>query len=599
MKHVMKFYKPYIITVIAAILLLFGQALLELMLPAYMADIINGGILKGDMGYIYETGALMLGIAAIMCLFAIGVGFLASRVSAKVGRDVRAALFRRVTAFSPAEMETFSTASLITRSTNDVQQVQNATVMLIRMAFFAPVMGVGALYQALRTNLNLSWTIGLSLAAVLILLLITFFTTMPKFKIVQTMIDKINLVVNERLSGNLVIRAFNTEKYEEQRFEKANKDYMNLNLFINKAMALLMPAMFLIMDLVSVLVVWVGAKYISAGTLLIGDVLAFIQYAMILIISFLFIAMMFIMVPRAVVSMNRIGEVLATEGPVKDPEAPISFPEAMAVSGEQELSQLQASAVPNGTLEFDHVYFKYPDAQAYVLEDISFTAKPGQTTAFIGSTGSGKSSLVNLVPRFFDASQGRILVNGVDIKEVTLKDLRDKIGYVPQKALLFSGTIGSNIAFNDENMSKEQIERATEVAQALDFVNQKEEGFDDPIAQGGGNVSGGQKQRLSIARALAKDAEILVFDDSFSALDFTTDAALRQSLKENYKDKTILIVAQRINTIMDADQIVVLDDGRIVGMGTHRELLASCSVYREIASSQLDEGKLEGGKING
>lgn len=583
MKHVMKFYKPYILTVIAAIALLFGQALMELKLPEYMAAIINGGILKGDMSYIYKTGLIMLVIAALMCLFAIGVGFLASRVSAKVGRDVRGALFRRVTAFSPAEMETFSTASLITRATNDVQQVQNATVMLIRMAFFAPVMGVGALYQALKTNFNLSWTIGLSLVAVLILLLVTFFTTMPKFKIVQTMIDKINLVVNERLSGNLVIRAFNTEKYEEQRFEKANKDYMNLNLFINKAMALLMPAMFLIMDLVSVLVVWVGAKYVSAGTLQIGDVLAFIQYAMILIISFLFIAMMFIMVPRAVVSMNRIGEVLATHGTVTDPDSPKTFNQD----------------VPAGTLEFKNVYFKYPDAKAYVLEDISFVARPGQTTAFIGSTGSGKSSLINLVPRFFDASQGQVLVDGTDVKEVTQKELRARIGYVPQKALLFSGTIGSNIAFSDESMSPEQIKKATQVAQALDFVNQKEEGFDDPIAQGGGNVSGGQKQRLSIARALAKNAEILVFDDSFSALDFTTDAALRKALKESYSDKTILIVAQRINTIIDADQIVVLDEGRIVGVGTHRELLASCPVYMEIASSQLDADKLEGGEIDG
>ncbi|HKM28185.1 MAG TPA: ABC transporter ATP-binding protein [Anaerovoracaceae bacterium] len=583
MKHVMKFYKPYILTVIAAIALLFGQALMELKLPEYMAAIINGGILKGDMSYIYKTGLIMLVIAALMCLFAIGVGFLASRVSAKVGRDVRGALFRRVTAFSPAEMETFSTASLITRATNDVQQVQNATVMLIRMAFFAPVMGVGALYQALKTNFNLSWTIGLSLVAVLILLLVTFFTTMPKFKIVQTMIDKINLVVNERLSGNLVIRAFNTEKYEEQRFEKANKDYMNLNLFINKAMALLMPAMFLIMDLVSVLVVWVGAKYVSAGILQIGDVLAFIQYAMILIISFLFIAMMFIMVPRAVVSMNRIGEVLATHGTVTDPDSPKTFNQD----------------VPAGTLEFKNVYFKYPDAKAYVLEDISFVARPGQTTAFIGSTGSGKSSLINLVPRFFDASQGQVLVDGTDVKEVTQKELRARIGYVPQKALLFSGTIGSNIAFSDESMSPEQIKKATQVAQALDFVNQKEEGFDDPIAQGGGNVSGGQKQRLSIARALAKNAEILVFDDSFSALDFTTDAALRKALKESYSDKTILIVAQRINTIIDADQIVVLDEGRIVGVGTHRELLASCPVYMEIASSQLDADKLEGGEIDG
>ncbi|MEG1068392.1 MAG: ABC transporter ATP-binding protein [Anaerovoracaceae bacterium] len=578
MKKVLKYYKPYLGFIFLSIVLLFGQAMLELELPTYMANIINKGIVAGDMSYIYQTGAIMLGIAGMLCLCAIGVSFFAAKVSAKVGRDLRGAVFHKVSAFSPAEMETFSTASLITRSTNDVQQVQGATVMILRMACFAPVMGIGALTKALQSSLDLSWTIALALGGVICVLIFMFVSTMPKFKIVQKMIDKINLVINERLSGTLVIRAFNTEKYEEQRFESANRDYMKLNLFINRAMAFMMPAMMVIMNLASVLIVWVGAKYIDLGTMMIGDVLAFIQYAMILITSFLVISMMFIMIPRAVVSMNRIGQVLETEVTIKETANPISFP-----------------ASSDGTIEFKNVSFKYPDADDCVLENINFVAKPGQTTAFIGSTGSGKSSLINLIPRFFNVTDGQIIIDGVNINDVSLHDLRKKIGYVPQKALLFSGTIGSNISYSDENMSVETIEKATDVAQAMDFVNQKENGFDDHIAQGGGNISGGQKQRLSIARALAKDSDILIFDDSFSALDYTTDAALRKSLKENYSNRTVLIVAQRINTIIDADQIVVLDEGHIEGIGTHKELLKSCTVYREIVSSQLDEDKLEGG----
>lgn len=578
MKKVLKYYKPYLGFIFLSIVLLFGQAMLELELPTYMANIINKGIVAGDMSYIYQTGAIMLGIAGMLCLCAIGVSFFAAKVSAKVGRDLRGAVFHKVSAFSPAEMETFSTASLITRSTNDVQQVQGATVMILRMACFAPVMGIGALTKALQSSLDLSWTIALALGGVICVLIFMFVSTMPKFKIVQRMIDKINLVINERLSGTLVIRAFNTEKYEEQRFESANRDYMKLNLFINRAMAFMMPAMMVIMNLASVLIVWVGAKYIDIGTMMIGDVLAFIQYAMILITSFLVISMMFIMIPRAVVSMNRIGQVLETEVTIKETANPISFP-----------------ASSDGTIEFKNVSFKYPDADDCVLEHINFVAKPGQTTAFIGSTGSGKSSLINLIPRFFDVTDGQIIIDGVNINDVSLQDLRKKIGYVPQKALLFSGTIGSNIAYSDENMSVEIMEKATNVAQAMDFVSQKENGFDDHIAQGGGNISGGQKQRLSIARALAKDSDILIFDDSFSALDYTTDAALRKSLKENYSNRTVLIVAQRINTIIDADQIVVLDEGHIEGIGTHKELLKSCTVYKEIVSSQLDEDKLEGG----
>ena len=579
MKEVLKFYKPYIGLIIMSIVLLFGQAMLELELPTYMANIINQGIVKGDMNYIYKTGALMLGIAAAICILAIGVSFFAAKVSSKASKGIRSAVFHKVSSFSPAEMESFSTASLITRSTNDIQQVQGATVMVLRLAAFAPVMGIGALVKALNSNLKLSWTIGLALLAVVCVLIFMFINTMPKFKIVQKMIDRINLVVNERLSGNLVIRAFNTEKYEEQRFEKANKDYMKLNLFINRAMAFMMPVMFLIMNLTSVLVVWVGAKYIDLGTMMIGDVLAFIQYAMILIMSFLVITMMFIMIPRAIVSMNRIGEVLKTDLSITDPDNP----QALSDEGK-------------GQLVFNNVYFKYPDAEDYVLEDVSFTANPGQTTAFIGSTGSGKSTLVNLIPRFFDTTDGNILLDGVNVKDVSTHALREKIGYVPQKALLFSGTIGSNISYSDESMSEERIEKAAFVAQAQDFISEKEKGFEEYISQRGSNVSGGQKQRLSIARALAKDAQILIFDDSFSALDFATDAALRKSLKQYFSDKNILIVAQRINTIMDADQIIVLDEGKVVGSGTHNQLLKSCSVYREIAASQLDLDKLSGGE---
>ena len=582
MKKIAQYYKPYTWLILITIVLLIGQVLMELQLPTYMSDIINNGVIAGDTPYIYNMGIKMLFVALVLCCCAIGVSFFASRVSAKVSMNLRSGIFRKVTSFSPAEMEKFSTASLITRSTNDIQQIQTATVMVMRMGLYAPVMGAGALIKALDTNVKLSWTIGLALICVIALLMTMYFTTMPKFKLIQKMVDGVNLVVNERLSGILVIRAFNTEKYEQARFEKVNANYTGLNLFVNRAMSFMMPGMMLIMNLTSVLVVWAGAKYIDTGSLMIGDVLAFTQYAMLLIMSFLFIAMMFIIIPRATVSMNRVGKVLSTEVSISDTKNPQTFPETS-----------------KGNLAFENVSFKYPDAEDYVLNDISFTAKPGQTTAFIGSTGSGKSSLVNLIPRFFDITAGKILIDGVNIKDVTLHDLRGRIGYVPQKALLFSGTINTNIAFSDENMSEESIKRAVRIAQSSEFVTEKEDGYDSLISQGGTNISGGQKQRLSIARALAKDSNILIFDDSFSALDFTTDANLRKALKKDCTDKTILIVAQRINTIIDADQIIVLDEGRIVGSGTHKELLVSCPVYKEIALSQLDEDKLAGGVING
>ena len=571
----MKYFKPYIPYILAAVVLLFAEAMLELALPGYMADIIDDGIIAGDMKQIYKIGILMIGISAAIVLCATGVSLFASKTAARSARDIRKAVFRKVMHFANEEMEDFSTASLITRSTNDIQQIQMATVMTLRLGMFAPVMGIGAIIKALRTSVSLAWTIGIAFSAIVILMAFMFIITLPKFKVVQEKIDKLNLVMNERLRGILVIRAFNTQKYEEDRFDHANNDLTKLNLFVNRAMSVMMPVMMLIMNLTSILIVWAGAHYIDAGNLEIGSMLAFIQYAMQIIISFLFIAMMFIFLPRAAVSMGRVGEILEKEISITDKE------------NTQEIRD------KCGVVEFKNVSFRYADAEDAVLSDISFTARPGETTAFIGSTGSGKTTLVNLIPRFFDVTEGSITIDGVDIRDMKQHELREMIGYVPQKGMLFSGDIKSNIAYGAEDKSFENIKRAAEVAQAEDFIMEKEEGFDAPVAQGGTNVSGGQKQRLSIARALAKKAPIYIFDDSFSALDFKTDAALRKELKKSAGESTLLIVAQRISTIADADQIIVLNEGRIAGKGTHKELMQTCGVYREIASSQLDSGKGE------
>ena len=575
MKETLKYFKPYIPYILAAVVLLFAEAMLELALPGYMADIIDDGIIAGDMKQIYKIGILMIGISAAIVLCATGVSLFASKTAARSARDIRKAVFRKVMYFANEEMEDFSTASLITRSTNDIQQIQMAAVMTLRLGMFAPVMGIGAIIKALRTSVSLAWTIGIAFGAIVILMAFMFIITLPKFKVVQEKVDKLNLVMNERLRGILVIRAFNTQKYEEDRFDHANNDLTKLNLFVNRAMSVMMPVMMLIMNLTSILIVWVGAHYIDAGNLEIGSMLAFIQYAMQIIISFLFIAMMFIFLPRAAVSMGRVGEILKKEISITDKE------------NTQEIKEKR------GIVEFKNVSFRYADAEDAVLSDISFTAKPGETTAFIGSTGSGKTTLVNLIPRFFDVTEGSITIDGVDIRDMKQHDLREMIGYVPQKGMLFSGDIKSNIAYGAEDKSFENIKRAAEVAQAEDFIMEKEEGFDAPVAQGGTNVSGGQKQRLSIARALAKKAPIYIFDDSFSALDFKTDAALRKELKKSAGESTLLIVAQRISTIADADQIIVLNEGRIAGKGTHKELMQTCGVYREIASSQLDSGKGE------
>lgn len=579
MKTVFSYYRKYIPFMLVGVVALFGQVITELMLPTYMSDIINNGIVPGDMAHIRHVGIIMILIAAIAAACSITGGLFASLTAAKTARDIRKNLFSKVTEFSTAELERFSTASLITRSTNDVQMVQQATVMCLRMLLFAPLMGIGAIIMALRTSISLSWTVGLAVICVLGLMVFAFLAVFPKFKVMQEKLDRINLIMKERLSGTLVVRAFRTEKHEQERFDEANEDLTKLYIFVNRCLAFMMPSMTLIMSGVGVLIVWVGAHLVEAQQLLIGDMLAYLQYAMHVIMSFMFVTMIFVMLPRAAVSIRRIGEVLDTEVTIKDPQ--------------------EAATISEGILEFSEVAFAYPESEEKVLEGISFTAMPGQTTAIIGGTGSGKSTLINLIPRFYDVTEGRILLGGTDIRDMTQHELRSHIGIVPQKGTLFSGTIESNLRYGDEEASMEDLIKAAEIAQAIDFINENPEGFQREISQGGANVSGGQKQRLCIARALVKKPEVLIFDDSFSALDFATDRALRKALKENIGNSTFIIVAQRINTIMDADRILVLDDGHMVGLGTHRELMANCDVYREIALSQLSEKELEMDKAAG
>lgn len=573
MKRVLKYYVPYIPMMLAVVVLLYMQAMSELALPEYMARIVDNGIIAGDMNYIYKTGVVMIGISLLITVCAIGAGFFSSRLAAGAAKKLRGDLFKKIMSFSRQEMTGFSTASLITRSTNDIQQIQQTSVMVFRMALFAPIMGMGALTKAIRTSLELSWTIGVALAAMIIVMGFSFSITMPRFAILQKLVDKINLIMNERLNGILVIRAFTTERREEERFDQTNKELTDLNLFINRVMSFNMPLMMLIMNVTSMLVVWAGASLVDLGSIQVGNILEFVQYAMHVIMSFLFITMMFIMIPRSFVSAKRVGEVLEVENTILEPKNPVYE----KIKGE---------------VEFKNVSFRYPDAEEDILTDISFKAVPGQTTAFIGSTGSGKSTLINLVPRFYDVTSGEILIDGVDIRNISQKHLRDAIGYVPQKGVLFSGTIESNLKFGDENATLHDLKESAEIAQSLNFILDKPKQFEEEIAQGGTNVSGGQRQRLSIARALVKKAPINIFDDSFSALDFKTDAALRKALEENMSDSTMLIVAQRINTIKNADQIVVLDDGKIAGIGKHKELLETCKVYREIAESQLDKEEM-------
>ena len=525
--------------------------------------------------YIVIAGLKMLGLALAAMLATVIVTLLASRTAAGVAKNLRNDVFQKVVSFSNQEFEKFSTASLITRSTNDIQQIQMLLVLLLRIVFYAPIVAVGGCIMALQKNSSMFWVIGVAMVAVLSLVVVLFSITMPRFKLMQKLVDKLNLVSREILSGLWVIRAFGTQKYEEKRFDGVNRDLTKTNLFVNRVMTCMMPAMMLTMNAVTVLIVWVGADKINAGGMQVGDLMAFIQYTMQIVMSFLMISMMSIMLPRATVSANRIQEVLETEVEIADPARPEDF-------------------VPSktGEVEFQDVSFRYPGADEDVLENITFTAKKGETTAFIGSTGSGKSTLVNLIPRFYDATKGRILVNGRDVREVTQYELRARIGYVPQKGVLFSGTIESNLKYGGDSISDRDMEQAAQIAQATEFIGAKPDGYQSEISQGGGNVSGGQKQRLSIARAIAKHPEIYIFDDSFSALDYKTDVALRKELKEKTAGATVLIVAQRISTILHAEQIIVLDEGKIVGKGTQEELLQSCEVYQQIALSQLSKEEL-------
>lgn len=536
-----------------------------------------------QMGYLVRIGLLMLGLAALGMVAAVLVGFIASRTAAKVGATLRSKLFRRVVSFSDAEVQSFSAASLITRGTNDIQLVQMVTVMLLRMVLYAPILAIGGIIMVSRTNLAMSWIIILAVAVIFVLIMVLMRVALPKFQIMQTLIDRVNLVSREILTGLPVIRAFDRQPYEEKRFDEASTKLMKTQLFTNRVMTFMMPLMMLIMNGVSVLIVWVGGSYIDNGTIQTGDLIAFITYAMVIIMGFLMIGMISIMLPRADVAAQRVNEVLETKPTICDPAADKARDAELRRSDE------------GATIAFNDVSFRYGDSKECVLEHIDFTAESGKTTALIGSTGSGKSTVIKLIERFYDVTEGSVTIDGVDVRDVTQQALREQLGYVPQKAFLFSGTIESNVAYADEGMPVDRIREAVDIAQASEFVASKEEGLGTRVSQGGSNVSGGQRQRLAIARALATEARAYLFDDSFSALDYKTDAALRQELHTRLGGKTVVIVAQRISTVLHADRIVVLDDGRIVGRGTHEELMETCEEYREIAMSQLSEAELNGG----
>ena len=574
MRRIAKYLKPYLWQIAAVLALVFVQAMTDLQLPDYMSQIVNQGVLAGDTGAILATGLKMIGITLLGSVCTIASGYLASRVATGYARDLRAEVFNKVEQFSLTEFNKFSTASLITRSTNDVQQVMMVMIIFLRMIVMAPIMAVGGILKAVETNPSMTWIVAAAVACLFVLMGLLFTLGMPKMKIMQKLVDRLNLVTRENLTGMRVIRAFNTEHYEEQRLDKANRDLTKTSLFVNRLMTIMQPMMMLLMNATTVLIIWVGANAVGAGTMQVGDMMAFMQYAMQIMFSFLMVSMIFIMIPRASVSAGRIADVLETVPTITDPQTP------------------KTTAQANGLVEFKDVTFAYPGAEAPALEHISFTARPGQTTAIIGSTGSGKSTIVNLLPRFYDVTGGDILIDGVSVKQMSQHALREKIGFVPQKGVLFTGTIRSNIAYGAPGISEEEIYKAADIAQATEFISNLPEGLDTPIAQGGTNVSGGQKQRLSIARALAKKPEIYVFDDSFSALDFKTDAALRAALKQNMGQATCLLVAQRISTVVEAEQIIVLEEGKIAGIGTHKELMQTCRVYREIALSQLTEEEL-------
>lgn len=573
MTRLIRFLNPYRWLLVLVLGFIALQTWANLELPNYTAKIVNQGIVQADTQFILHNGGFMLLVSLLGGLATIIVGFLAARIAAGVARDLRDAIFSRVESFSLAEFTTFSTASLITRTTNDVQQIQQTLFLLMRLVLAAPIMAIGAVWSAYHTAPHLSWVIGLAVVVLLTMIIVLFTIAVPKFQLVQSLIDRLNLVTRENLTGLRVIRAFVNEKYEQEKFERANRDVTQLNLFLNRLTATLQPMMLLVFNLTTIGIVWVGAHFVSAGSLQIGDMLAFMQYALQTIMAFLMVSIVFILVPRAAVSAKRIAEVITTEPSIRDPKRP------------------KRAAGP-GQVEFRDVSFQYPAADEPALAKVSFTAQSGQTTAIIGSTGSGKSTLISLIPRLYDATSGSVLIDGVDVRELKLDELYRRIGFVPQKGVLFSGTIKSNLTYGAPDASTKQLAAATTTAQAAEFIGALPERLDSPIAQGGQNVSGGQKQRLAIARAIVRDPDIYIFDDSFSAVDFATDARLRTALAKQTKHKTVIIVAQRISTIINADQIVVLDEGQVVGLGTHRELLSSCAVYREIALSQLSEEEL-------
>ena len=575
MLKLLRFLKPYGWLLVALLVFVIIQVGVNLQLPDYTAKIINEGVIGGNNSLILKNGLTMLLISLIGGAGTVGVGYFASKVAAGFAMDVRNELFRKVEDFSLAEFNTFSASSLITRTTNDIQQVQTVLVMILRMVVAAPITAIGAMIKAYQTAPSMSWIMILAVGIMVALITVLFSIALPKFKFIQTLLDKLNLVARENLTGLRVVRAFDNESYEQRKFDKVNQELTNTNVFVNRLMAVMQPIIIMLFNLTSVAIVWVGAHLIGTGALEVGGMLAFMQYGIQTIFAFLMISIVFIMVPRASVSGDRIVEVLETEPTIKDPEHSKKLPASGA-----------------GHVEFKHVTFTYPGAEEPILKDVSFEAVPGETTAFIGSTGSGKTTLIHLIPRLYDVTSGQILIDGVDVRELKLHDLYGKLGYVPQKGTLFSGTVTSNLSYGMPEASAEQLAQAATVAQATEFISKLDEAFLAPIAQGGSNVSGGQKQRLSIARAIARRPDIYLFDDSFSALDFATDAKLRAALEAETKGKTVLIVGQRIATIMNAAKIVVLNEGSVAGIGTHSQLLRTCSVYRQIAESQLSEDEL-------
>jgi len=569
MTKLLKYLTPYIWQLLALFALTYCQASATLALPDYMAKIINQGIMSQNVGVIFHSGLIMILITIAAGLAMVGAGYLSSRIGTGFARDLRDMVFTKVENFSLVEFNKFSTASLITRSTNDIQQIQQVTIMLCRVALLAPLMGVISTFKAYHLAPSMTWIMAVAVGALIAIVLALFYLVIPQFTKLQKLVDKLNSVTREILTGLRVIRAFGKEEYEAQKFNKVNQDLTRLHLFVNRLMVILQPVMMLIMNFMMIAIVWFSAHHIGAGNLQVGNMLAFLQYAMQAVSAFLVISIIFISLPRAAVSANRIAEVLATESQIQDPVSPVKAPRR------------------GGKVEFRDVTFTYPGAAEPVLHNISFVALPGETTAFVGSTGSGKSTIINLIPRFYEVTEGQVLLDDVDVRAMRQKDLRARIGYVSQKAMLFSGTIKDNIIYGNPRASQEEILQAAATAQALEFIKELEQKFDSSIAQAGSNFSGGQKQRLAIARALAKNPELYLFDDSFSALDFKTDTALRHALKKEAQGKTVIIVTQRIATIMNADKIIVIDQGEIVGQGTHENLLRTCKIYREIAASQL------------